>query len=236
MFSLASERCTQLITQSAVVTDPFPYMVIDNLLPDDIYHSAVHHRIPDDCLYSLQEMKRVSEDYSSNRRVLKLMPQMFILPRQARQFWEPFASWLQKDLTAALLGAFGPWVKSRLAARPHFAVDMLYVRDSNGYSLGPHTDAKHKILTFLLYLPTPGQPQSMGTTLYRGLDPEFRCPGGAHHEFDQFQEITTVPYRANQSVCFVKTDNSFHGVKPLVDCPERNLIIVDLYYPPHKLK
>lgn len=111
--------------------------------------------------------------------------------------------------------------------------DSLLVRDRSGYSIGPHTDAPQKVCSGLLYLPDPMHIGSkwgpeLGTSLYVSRTGKT-CPGGPHHDRDseefQFDEVWRAPYRPNTFVCFLKTDNSFHGVEPVPEGYERRVYI-----------
>ena len=70
----------------------------------------------------------------------------------------------------------------------------------------------------------------LGTSIYVPNDPDFRCPGGPHHNRNQFTRLHTNPFAPNSLFAFFKTDNSFHGVEPVgdPDC-RRWLLLYDIY-------
>ena len=62
-------------------------------------------------------------------------------------------------------------------------------------------------------------------------DAGFSSNSGEYFSRDDFDLVTTLPYRANCAVSFARTGTSFHGVEAL-DVPafERDLIIFDIKF------
>lgn len=108
-------------------------------------------------------------------------------------------------------------------------MDLRLVLDGENYSIGPHTDAPWKIVSLLFYLPRDLTLQDLGTSIYTPRDPEFRCPGGPHHKFEDFNLIWTAPYLPNSCFGFFKTDRSFHGVQPITRPCRRDVLLWNLY-------
>lgn len=69
-----------------------------------------------------------------------------------------------------------------------------YALDQDGFWLMPHTDLGVKKLTFLYYLPEPGQ-EDMGTDIYSAAD----------------RWAKRAPFLRNQALMFVPSDNTWHG-------------------------
>lgn len=103
-------------------------------------------------------------------------------------------------------------------------VSIELILDRSGFALRPHTDGRFKLVTGLLYLAEPGDPEELGTRLYRPKDPNFRNDGSSSFTFDMFEEAKLVPYRRNQMVIFGRTDQSFHGVEATDNDVPRRLI------------
>lgn len=105
--------------------------------------------------------------------------------------------------------------------------DVLLVRDKPGYKLGPHTDAPHKLVSLLLYLPdASATDETPGTALYIPKERGYRCKGGPHYPPENFELVWQAPYAAGGVFMFPKTDVSFHGVPQTPR--ERRLLLVDL--------
>lgn len=108
-------------------------------------------------------------------------------------------------------------------------VDLRLIRDGKGYSIGPHTDAAWKVLSLLFYLPDDYSHQECGTSLYVPKQRGKVCPGGPHHKFEDFNLVTTVPYRPNSCMGFWKTENSWHGVEPVEADFNRDVLLYNIY-------
>jgi len=109
------------------------------------------------------------------------------------------------------------------------STDLRLVLDGENYSIGPHTDAPNKILSFLFYLPNITTPEDLGTSIYLPKDQEFRCAGGPHYPHEGFVEIYRAPFRSNSLLAFFKTDFSFHGVEPITIPCRRDVLLWNLY-------
>ena len=69
-----------------------------------------------------------------------------------------------------------------------------YAMDADGFWLWPHTDLGVKRLTFLYYLAQDGQ-EDLGTDIYAAED----------------RWVKRAPFRRNEAVMFVPSNNTWHG-------------------------
>lgn len=150
-----------------------------------------------------------------------------------------------REFMRAILGIFAPQAKQRFAGRnAELTMDLRLVRDGKGYQIGPHTDARWKVVSLLFYLPPIGidewhtgshlsdktlQLAQYGTSIYLPKDRNFTCEGGPHHKFDGFERIWTAPYLPNSCFGFWKTNQSFHGVEPVDVEFDRDVLLFNLY-------
>lgn len=143
------------------------------------------------------------------------------MPENLQSFWRELAAILQgQKLGEALMGKFRPFLEQRFGDKlgsTSFSSDILLIRDHGDYSLGPHSDAPHRVLVLIIYLPKDDAHPELGTSIYVPKEPGFVCQGGPHYPFEPFNRIFTAPYKPNSALCFLKTSNSFHGVEPLAD-------------------
>jgi hypothetical protein len=110
--------------------------------------------------------------------------------------------------------------------------DALIISDRTNYGIGPHTDAPQRLLSFLFYLPEDDTLADCGTSIYRPNNPEFSCPGGPHHAFDDFRKIATVGFLPNRLLVFANNAKSFHGVETLMrENLDRRLLIYNVRLP-----
>ena len=151
------------------------------------------------------------------------------LAGERRALWQGVADeLLSDDVMRAFLGVFAPVLQQRFQGqRVRFRSEACLMRDAPGYALGPHTDSPRKVVSALFYL---NGGLDDGTSLYVPKDRSFTCPGGPHHQREDFDRVTTIPFRPDTLFAFAKTDRSFHGVEPVPEgAPTRELLLYDVY-------
>ncbi|MGE0717843.1 MAG: hypothetical protein AB7P02_20515 [Alphaproteobacteria bacterium] len=211
---------------------PFPFVRADGVFPDAFYRRLLASLPSGDVLPPLVDSGRVGATYPRERRVLALTPEgMATLPDAERPLWAGLAEiLLGRRFLDALSARFRREITERFPDGCVTKVEATYCDDSARYVLEPHTDAPQKLITAIFYLPDAAGQEHLGTTLYAPIDPDFRCPGGPHHDRQLFRPVGTVPYRPNTMFAFVKTDRSFHGVERVADADlYRRVLIVNAY-------
>lgn len=233
MSSAVEEHVIRRISDSPLLADPFPHLYVESVFPEPFYASMRRHWPDSSSLTSLSTTGRVPPGHYPDRFILALRPpEIEKLPPAQGSFWREFQSWFMGGpLLRALMEKFGANIRQRFGdavGRYDFDIESLIVRDRVNYSLGPHTDAQHKLLSLLFYCPDDDRMKHLGTSIYAPLDPDFRCAGGPHYSADRFRRVKTMEYRANTLFAFFKTDNSFHGVEPITDRVVRDLLLYDV--------
>ena len=221
MFSDVHKHVTRKLANTVIEKYPYPHLIIDEIFPADFYKQLIKNEIAKESLLNLRDSNRVGTGYSDARYVMNLDEIMPVLDTSIRTFWENFAKWLNYYFKNMLLRKFNQ-------STTNVAVDALYTKDYQTYKLGPHTDKISKILTCLIYLPEDKSNTKYGTSMYLPKDKSFICKGGPHHKREHFDLYKTIPYEPNKLFCFLKTDNSFHGVESVDSDIERTLLIFDL--------
>jgi len=240
--SLVEEHVLYQIFNAPIRPYPYPHIYVENVFPDDFYAQLRAHWPDGPAFTPLADTGRVSKGAYPERFVLALTPaDLARLVADRRQFWNEFSSWFTGGrFLLAMIEKFKPYVIGRLGAscdRCTFASDALIVRDLTNYSIGPHTDAPHRLVTMLFYCPDDDSRKHLGTSIYLPLEPDFRCKGGPHYAFKDFKKVTTMPYRRNTLFAFFKNDISFHGVEPIPDQNiQRDLMLYDarVFEPPEE--
>ena len=182
----------------------------------------------------LGDTGRVSKNFYRERFIfLPRGDDIAALPDAKRAFWKEFAAWLYgENLFRAMIVKFAEGAATRFPGKLNDIIltsEVLVVRDRTHYSIGPHTDAEHRFMSMLFYCPPDNSREHLGTSLFVPIDTQFTCPGGPHHEFDQFVKVQTMPYRSNSLFGFLKTDLSFHGVEPIEEEDiARDVILYDI--------
>ena len=89
---------------------------------------------------------------------------------------------------------------------------------ANGGMIAPHTDISSKAVTLIFSMCRPGEWQQAwggGTDVLKPIVPNvqlesYKAPLAA------FEKVCSYDYTSNQCVIFIKTDNSWHSVGPMV--------------------
>ena len=233
MSSAAELHCLYQIANAPMREFPYPHLYVRDVFPADFYAELLRNLPPESQLKTLSALKRVDGDYPDTRLVMPLTPaHTALLTEGQRRFWDDLGKWmLSGGFGQIMVAKFGPYLQQRFGNidAQRFSDEALVVRDYTTYSLGPHTDAPHKVLSFLFYLPSDESMADLGTSIYLPKDRAFQCPGGPHHRFDRFDRLLTMPYVPNALFAFMKTPNSFHGVEPITATGvRRDLMLYDV--------
>jgi hypothetical protein len=214
---------TRVLATTPVETEPMPHMIVENLLPADLYDLLI------DTLPS-------SELFGDTRNKLNLKPELL---GQAWRFMERELA--GRILTPALVEKFaphiGPFYRELYGVTAAAeVVDMpqegsggrLLVR-GRGYHIDPHQDVKRAFLTCLIYFAKPDDSEEWGTQLFRVIGtrshPDDVEKGNQIYlgrtsypekEGLDCEPVTTALFRANSALFFVNSDSGAHGV----DIPE----------------
>jgi hypothetical protein len=232
MYSSVESALVYNVANAVIRGFPYPHIYVPNIFPEDFY-SELQRNIPDPAAMLPIEQVRNVRGYKE-RFVLELSPNhLDTLPAEKKQFWTDFSSWLLSGRFRELaLAKFAPFVQQRFKNTQgvQFYDESLLVEDITKYALGPHSDATRKVITMLFYLPKDESQSHLGTSIYMPKDPRFTCEGGPHYGFDKFNRLVTMPFKPNTLFAFVKTNNSFHGVEPVLDPDtKRWLLLYDVY-------
>ena len=234
MSSSAEFHLTYKIANAPLNAFPFPHLYIRDAFPAD-YYARIQSMLPDPSrMVTISETGRISPGLYKERFVLTFGGEQFAaLTEEQRAFWGELHGWLVGGaFRQRVLEGFRPFLAQRFKGQMvAFYDEALLVQDTTRYSLGPHTDAPRKVITFLFYLPKDESQCHLGTSLYLPKDRGFRCPGGPHYPHAQFDRVWTMPFLPNSLFIFVKTDASFHGVEPVMDPDTRRwLLLYDIFH------
>lgn len=216
-------RVLDRVHRAEVIADPFPYLVVDDVFPPDYYAEMLEQFPRAGSLRPIGETGRVSIDTYRERSVVLFTDAEFSrMTIEQQRFWREFANWMYSEqflygFVQKFSDALEPRFTKILASDPALKArgDALLVNDQTNYAIGPHTDAPHRLISFLFYLPADDSMRELGTSIYRPKDPNFVCWGGPHHPFDRFDRTATVEFLPNRLLAFPKTERSFHGVEQI---------------------
>ena len=203
-----------------------PYFYIEDLFPDTIYRELQANLPPSSDLPSVLDNGRVQAATPERLRHLSCRRTVRLNNNEAehldpaiRPYWISLAKTLgSPEFMTALLQRFAHGLLEHYADPDkvrNFESVCDLVRDTGGYSLGPHTDHPRKVAVLLIYLAEEEDDPALGTSIYTPRRPGFTCNGDKHYDFEEFERVYTAGYRPNCAFAFLKTQNSFHGVEPV---------------------
>ncbi|MHB8272270.1 hypothetical protein [Bradyrhizobium sp.] len=192
---------------------PYPHFYATNVFPDDFYDALLSSLAPDEGYEGLKGGYR--------HRVAAKEQNPLIEP-----FRDPY-------FAGNVLGMFGQAFAERFPRPgkdgPKFSTDIRFIRDEEGYRIGPHTDAPNKVVSLLFYLPQDFSFSECGTSIYVPDDHKKTCPGGPHYKEEGFSEVWRAPFLPNSCFGFWKQNNSWHGVGEISRKIRRDVMLYNIY-------
>lgn len=214
------ERFRAALNQGALQMEPFAHMVVTSPFREAYVQALLAEYPSEDGMG--QVSGRIPGRRYSDRRLSRILPQpdddeIAGLPASQRQLSRILRA---PHVVNHLVRVFPNRTRENLlrAARAletdtlNVKVSIELIHDRSGFELRPHTDGGIKLVTGLVYLAEPGDPESLGTRIYRPKDPEFADSGNGSFSTDEMDEVATIPYRRNTMLLFARTNRSFHGV------------------------
>lgn len=219
---------------------PFPWIEVEKLLPTAVM-DAINHFFPSPELMTAMPEGRTGNAYAHRyRRLFPLNPDtVAVMSSDASRFWLQFDALIQ-SLIPELMGALPEPPSSQ--KHSVFPLAELKARidlwaDCGGYQIQPHTDAPHKLATFLLYCSADPSLRNEGTSIFVPKQAGTTCWIGRQWPIDDFVEVHCTPYGSNRLFGFRKTDSSFHGKRPVNSaCTERRTIAITIQHAEHLVR
>jgi hypothetical protein len=208
------------VRRATLQRDPCPYLVIDNLLPEDFYDEMLS-ALPSPVFFKRHDKTREEMQ----------VPFVFA-PAFSRTVWDFFMrSVVDETLVPALTNTFQPALDEFLAATwPSLGTweqSQLSLRVGNsrlllrrpGYVIRPHRDPRWAFLTCLIYLQKCDSDHVYGTQLYR-LKQEREPPHNSPFWVDEreCELVRDVPGGRNSALVFLNW-TGVHGASIPPDAP-----------------
>jgi len=216
-----SAHVQQAITDAELLTDPFPHMVVTDVVPPDVYKLMLRAIPPADFFGDKDLTKQnlripVDRCPELTTRVWQFVDDTarnVVVPAVVARFREPL--WQHYETL------FGQALAARAAALPQAPNGGRVMLRRPGYHLSPHRDPKRSMLTCLMYLAAPGADESYGTKI-------FRVSGDQESSYTQTyypeqngatcELAKTVPFRPNSMLVFLNGTGA-HGADIPADAP-----------------
>jgi hypothetical protein len=199
---------TRVFDAAPLQPDPFPHVVIENWLPDDVYARIVD-AMPPSIFFAHDRDQHWSVPFG-------------VAPLYSRQVWAFVANAIVGDMVHAALNrklerVIRDYVRSFCPALPGDSDLALHPSDGRvmlrrpGYNLMPHRDPKWGFITGIVYLAREGDNEAHGTQLYRVRDDAQAPTSRVYYvEPNNCELIKDVPFRANSMLVFLNSEGA-HG-------------------------
>jgi hypothetical protein len=129
--------------------------------------------------------------------------------------WQPTGKRLARAISSIARGRF-PSDPGRLSTRFEFSV-----LKADGGEVAPHTDSTSKIITLVLSMIRDGEWDPSfggGLDINEAIDDEYAFNWKNRGvPWDKIRLVDTVPFVPNQCMIFVKTFNSLHSVRKMIE-------------------
>jgi hypothetical protein len=215
-----ADHAAAAVARAQLELNPFPHIVIDNLLPDDM-SSELIRAMPSNAFFKTEDMTRQELE----------VPFVFA-PEYSRIMWNTFFhKVIDEAMVPAITEKFRPALDDFL--RTHWpelgsmAEAGIRLRVSNsrlllrrpGYVIKPHRDPRWAFLTCLVYLPQTAAHQVYGTQLYRlRREPEVTHSSPLWVDRSECELVKDVPAIRNTAVVFLNSTGA-HGASIPTDAP-----------------
>lgn len=208
------------VERTPLELDPFPHVVVDDLLPDDVYAEVVS-AMPDAVFFKRENVSRQ-----------EMQVPFTFAPAYSQTVWDFFYEQaIEKALLAALVEKFRPALDAFVArywpALGNWAgagIDMevtnsrLLLRRP-GYEIKPHRDPRWAFFTSIIYLQKRGAVHPYGTQLYRmkqEREATHSSPFWAGYE--ECELVKDVPAGRNRVLAFMNS-TGLHAASVPADAP-----------------
>jgi len=193
---------------SPLEIDPYPHMVVQNWLPDDVYGRIV------DAMPAAIFFAHDSDQHWA-------VPSG-VAPLYSRQVWAFVANrivgeMLYEALNRKFQNIICRYVRSFVPTLPRDIDLSLHPSDGRimlrrpGYNLAPHRDPKWGFVTGIVYLAREGDNETHGTQIYRVRDDAEAPTSRVYYpEPDKCELVKDVPFRANTMLAFLNSEGA-HG-------------------------
>ena len=203
---------------------PFPHLYVQDIF-SDIFYSQIQKNLPDhNLLTSMPDLypEELGFEAHKDRYVMDLMREESInkIEKDKQEFWRGLGDNFKNGKLGDLLrNKFQYYLNMRfkLIDNVSFLSEIKLINDRKNYASSPHTNHPRKVVSVIFYLPTDLSQKLSGTSIYIPKDLNFIAQNKEykHYPHEHFHKVITMPFLPNSAFCFIKTNNSFHGVEKL---------------------
>lgn len=209
------------IRKTELHLSPFPYAVVDRLLPRDLYNCLIKGLPPLELFADKPVNKQqlvvpfdLAPTYSQRvwRHLAKVVVPNVIVPAVLEKFREPIADWIRLN-----------WPDIDPQSVDFHSSDGRILLRRRGYHIPPHRDPKWGFITCILYLARPDDSEAWGTQLF-AVENDVEARGAPPHWIDAVQctKVTEVAFKPNRMLVFLNSVGG-HGAEIPADAEPATL-------------
>jgi len=223
------------IAAAPLQSDPCDYIVVSDLLPDDVYEVMLD-AIPPPAFFDQRDPVKqnipfpLSSGPVLTSRAWTFMDEVVagrgVLPAVLDKFRQP----LERHFEAL----FGPEAARNAHTLPRRGSGGRLMLRRPGYHLAPHRDPKYSFVTCLAYFAKPGDDEAHGTQLFRvegDTEADYKQTYYPQANGQHCELVATVPFRPNTMLAFVNARGA-HGAEIPRDAPALERYSYQFYVAP----
>ena len=209
------EHLEKRIQDAQVIETPFPYLVVDDLLPDDFYEAALRLWPNNEDFVGRSYMGRMPTNYGCLEQTA--------LNKNQKIFWRTFGEVIvNRFIKPAVVEKLKPYFKYKYGMS-NYPIESLNMGDFINlrqdslldcyytYANHPHVDQLNIFTAVLIYFASDDEHPDLGTTLF-SLEPAGDPNGGNYGGYPK--SIGKIPYKRNRMHCMFQSPTSWHGTDP----------------------
>lgn len=212
----------EAVASATVCSDPFEHIVVDRVLPDDVYRLLLE-ALPPVAFFGQRDPIRQDLPLPIEfgpplpvrvwNFVEDVIAQGILRPAVIEKFHAP--------LQAHYDTIFGPEFRARANELPQAISGGRLMLRRPGYHLSPHRDPKRSVVTCLLYLAREGDSETYGTQIFRvhdDVEAGYKQTYYPEQDGKRCELVRVVPFRANSMLAFLNSRGA-HGATIPPDAP-----------------
>lgn len=201
--------------------EPYQHFYVTEAFPPDVYEE-IRARLPERERYLPLNIKRWknTQGQSTRDRLCLSEGELERISPNDQQFWSDITQGISApEVHRSSYAKMRRDIAIRLGCKPEEVTSqpawpsVLLVRDFEDYALKPHPDGHPRVVTMMFYLARQGDPDDLGTSIYR------RKPLINQLFGDKFEEVKRFPFLPNSMAAFTVNDaaerRSWHGREPI---------------------
>lgn len=251
-----SYNILQNADKAEIRNEPFPHIVIDDVLPKDIFERLSQ---------SYPDPNRMSKDRRTmNNQRYNLLSRWGATEFPFEEASEEWGKFIEANESAAFveqafslfpeytseengetkidLEPYGPSLAQKIDTDPLVSFDEVKPRVTLAVNTpvkkstsvrGPHTDHVRKAYVGLLYFRLPEDDSTGGDLeIFQWKDGQPKSHWPVAVDGDDVEQVKTIEYRPNRLILFLTNDRALHGVSPRSITPHwRRLVVISGWFP-----